>query len=61
MLCNPGGSLGNGGCGDLYFEGEPSPVYESREELDSNCLAPNSLPDWVNLGPLYEPPAEEPD
>jgi hypothetical protein len=59
--CNPEGSLGNGGCGDLYFEGKPSPVYEDIEELEDNCLAPDSSEDEVNLGPLYEPSAEEPN
>jgi hypothetical protein len=61
VRCELGRNIGVGGCGDLYFEGEPSPVYEDVEALEANCLAPDSSPDEVNLGPLYEPPEEEPD
>jgi len=59
--CELGRNIGVGGCGDLYFEGEPSPVYEDTEALEKNCLAPDSLAEEVNIGRLYEPPAEEPD
>lgn len=59
--CELGRSLGHGGCGDLYFEGERSPVYEPAEELEANCLAPDSSEEDVNIGPLYVPPEDEPD
>ena len=55
--CELGRDLGRGGCGDIYFEGKPSPVYQDAEALEVTCVGPGvSPPDDVFLGPLYEPP-----
>ena len=35
--CTLGDSLGRGGCGDLYLQGERSNVYKSQEALADEC------------------------
>lgn len=35
--CDPKREFGKGGCGTLYIQGEPSPVYTDNVESDGNC------------------------
>lgn len=35
--CEPGQAFGEGGCGTLYIQGEPSPVYTHIDENGGNC------------------------
>jgi hypothetical protein len=54
--CLLGEPLGRGGCGDLYLGGERSSVYTSTEELDVNCMGPDSTEENITFGPLVAKP-----
>ena len=52
--CTLGESLGSGGCGDLYIDGQRSTVYETPEELTAGCIDGDfqSVEEAARLGPL---------
>jgi len=50
--CELGKSIGAGGCGDLYLEGERSSVYESADELVAQCGGPDLDPADAYVGPV---------
>lgn len=51
--CDPDDEFGSGGCGTLYIEGQPSPVYTSLD--NANCSGSTSIEE-VAFGPLPDPP-----
>lgn len=51
--CDPGDEFGSGGCGTLYLEGAPSPVYTGLD--DANCDGKTPT-DEVDFGPAPEVP-----
>lgn len=50
--CELGEPLGSGGCGDLYFAGERSTVYQTIDELEDECVGPQIDPADAYLGPV---------
>ena len=54
--CVLGEPLGRGGCGDLYLGGRRSSVYTTTDELESNCMGPDSTDENITFGPLTSKP-----
>lgn len=52
--CDPDEAYGEGGCGTLYLQGEPSPVYTDDVENAGNCNGAIDLGD-VEFGPAPDP------
>lgn len=50
--CTLGEPLGRGGCGDLYFAGERSTVYQSFDDIVDQCVGPDVDPEQAYLGPV---------
>jgi hypothetical protein len=50
--CTIGDSLGRGGCGDLYIEGQRSSVYLSEAELEDECMGSEADERNIAFGPL---------
>ncbi|MCA9655216.1 MAG: hypothetical protein KC501_35200 [Myxococcales bacterium] len=50
--CELGAPLGRGGCGDLYFTGVRSTVYQSADALIDECGGPEMDPEDAYLGPV---------
>ncbi len=48
--CDPAKDVGEGGCGSLYMNGEPSCVYTTVSALDEQCADPDSASDKVTFG-----------
>lgn len=52
--CDPNEPYGEGGCGTLYIQGAPSPVYTHIDESGGNCNGEIDLGD-VEFGPAPDP------
>lgn len=48
--CELGKPLAQGGCGELYIDGEKSGVYQSQAELERDCQAPDVDPEATIFG-----------
>lgn len=53
--CDPSAEFGAGGCGTLYIQGAPSPVYTSDVETNGNCSGATKKDD-AEFGTAPEPP-----
>jgi hypothetical protein len=50
--CKLGESLGRGGCGELYIEGQRSSVYLDAEQLEDTCMGPEADEQNITFGPV---------
>lgn len=54
--CNANAEIGQGGCGQIYVQGEPSSVYLSQDQITNNCKGGSPLQDDPDaFGPLNTP------
>lgn len=50
-----GKPLAHGGCGELYFDGVRSTVYQNELDLAATCDSRDKTIDDVHVGPVPEP------
>lgn len=55
VRCEFGTSLGRGGCGDLYIDGQRSSIYLSNDAMDEACEGEDMSGDEALLGPAPLP------